>query len=112
MEIDIYYKLVLSNGDAYKRSSVDRATVKHDADIIHLRDAVKLKNPQIPSTVGAAQLTVYATLQDLLDPARLPLDPRQALDSVIEYLVVVPDIKQGTTDLQPPPGKNNFFNKI
>ena len=65
MEIDIYYKLVLSNGDAYKRSSVDRATVKHDADIIHLRDAVKLKNPQIPSTVGAAQLLVYKTREDL-----------------------------------------------
>ena len=107
-----WVQIVDSHGVSYNKSAIDKITLDENSDVADLRDAVKLKNPQIPSTVGAAQLTVYATLQDLLDPARLPLDPRQALDSVIEYLVVVPDIKQGTTDLQPPPGKNNFFNKI
>ena len=98
MEIEIFYQLVLSSGASYKDSSVDRVSVNANGDIINLRKAVKLENPQIPATIGPAQLLVYKTKADLLDPARLPLDPRQPLDIETEYLVVVPDdSQQGTS---------------
>ena len=98
MEIEIYYQLVLSSGASYQRSSIDAVPVKPNANIINLRKAVKLENPQIPATIGPAQLLVYKTKADLLDPARLPLDPRQPLDIETEYLVVVPDdSQQGTS---------------
>ncbi|KAL3895517.1 MAG: hypothetical protein SGCHY_004652, partial [Lobulomycetales sp.] len=99
MEIEIYYRLVLSSGASYKDSSVDRVSVNANGDIIHLRDAVKLKNHNKLSSIDASQLTVYATRADLLDINVQPLE----VDVVVSGLgktidssvfVVVPDDTQ------------------
>ncbi|KAL3895060.1 MAG: hypothetical protein SGCHY_004922, partial [Lobulomycetales sp.] len=95
MDIEIFYQLVVSNGDSYKRSSIDRVTVKHNADIIHLRRAVETANSKILTGVVASQLTVYETKKDLL-ANKLPLDVDFLISGIGQskdtaLFVVVPD---------------------
>ena len=102
MQIEIYYKLVLSSGASYKGSTIDAVPVKSDGNIIHLRKAVKAENPQIPISIGPAQLTVYASKADLDN--KIPITrlstPLKGLgkDEDSAVLVVVPDdVQQGTS---------------
>ena len=116
MEIEIYYQLVQSNGDAYKRSSINAVNLKPNANIIHLRRAVKSENSNKLAHIDADQLTVYAAKADLDNkhPIKMMSTPVKDLgkDEDNAVFVVVPDDSQQGTDLQPPPGKNNFFTKF
>ena len=102
MQIEIYYKLVLSSGASYKGSTIDAVPVKSDGNIIHLRDAVKLKNPNDLAHVDSRRLTVYASKADLDN--KIPITrlstPLKGLgkDEDSAVLVVVPDdVQQGTS---------------
>jgi hypothetical protein len=90
MEIEIFYQLVESSGANYKGSSIDAVSVKANANIIHLRKAIKNENQDILTGIVAAQLLVYQARKDLGDTDK-SLNPRQPLNADIEYLVVVPD---------------------
>ena len=74
MEIEIFYQLVLSNGASYKGSTVDAVSVKPNANIIHLRKAVKAENPNDLAHVDPRNLTVYKTKADLGNKQPLEVD--------------------------------------
>ena len=58
-------QIVDSQGAGYKGSTTDYVSVDDDADIADLRVAVKLTRPQIPTTIGPDQLTVFKTVDDI-----------------------------------------------
>ena len=84
-----WVQLLDSHGASYKGSSADQVIVDEDANIVDLRDAIKLKTQDILSGTIAAQLTVYQSREDL--DSNQPLNPRQSVNAEIEYLVVVPE---------------------
>jgi hypothetical protein len=99
-----WVQLVDSSGASYKESSTTKITLDDAADVDDLRDAVKLKHPQIPATIGPAQLTVYATRADLdnVQPITRLSTPVQGfgLDEDRPVFAVVPDYtQQGTKAL-------------
>jgi len=92
-------QLVDSSGVSYKESSSTRVTVDDDAIIDDLRKAVKQENPQIPTTIGPAQLLVYKTREDLDNKRPLEVDFTisgigQAKDTAL-FVVVPNDSPQG-----------------
>ena len=60
-----WIRVVDSQGAGYKGSTATRVTVDDDAIIDDLRDAVKLRHPQIPTTIGPSQLTVFKSVDDI-----------------------------------------------
>ena len=61
MQIKVWYKLVDSNGAAFKGSSADQVTLDDDAIVVDLRDAIKNKNTTDLVNVDARRLTVFKT---------------------------------------------------
>ena len=55
----VWFLLVDSNGQPYKRTSVDKVKISSASDVADFRDAVKLKNSQKLSSFDAADLVVY-----------------------------------------------------
>ena len=96
-----WVQIVDSRGAGYKGSTATRVTVDDDADIVDLRDAVKLRHPTMLSSFDASQLTVYMSMDDIHNSQPFEVDcPISGLGNNKEtaLFVVVPDSQ--------PPGIN------
>ena len=99
----VWFELVNDQGQPYQGSTPTSVSISQGLNVDSFRKQVKTESPQIPSSIGAAQLIVYKNKSDLIGEDEISplkgstlIDPTFGPDEDHSLIVVVPIETAGT----------------